>query len=236
MPTPRVSNPEARPGHPNLATALPFTGRDPARPLAILGLAYRRNGHHATLTEPWVPDEGFFRAGRTRAGPRVHAAPTEHRRAAPAPRRAPPGVRVGTLTPASLSGMWPPCTGWASSTRPARMCSGCCWAGCRLDGGGLAAGLDPVVDHQHPVGWTQQVMVQTQQQLPALPVRRGLDLHRGAGMVAALLADQDQPGPKLPSHQRPSTKPRASGLTTTVTAARVAAAGTACAQGLAGCW
>jgi hypothetical protein len=75
MPTPRVSNPEARPGHPNLATALPSTGRDPDRPLAILGLAHRRNGHHATLTEPWVPDEGFFRAGRTRPGPRVHAAP-----------------------------------------------------------------------------------------------------------------------------------------------------------------
>jgi hypothetical protein len=28
-------------GHPNLAAALRHTGRDPARPLAILGLAYR---------------------------------------------------------------------------------------------------------------------------------------------------------------------------------------------------
>jgi hypothetical protein len=27
--------------HPNLAAALRHTGRDPARPLAILGLAYR---------------------------------------------------------------------------------------------------------------------------------------------------------------------------------------------------
>jgi hypothetical protein len=28
-------------GHPNLAAALRHTGRDPTRPLAILGLAYR---------------------------------------------------------------------------------------------------------------------------------------------------------------------------------------------------
>jgi hypothetical protein len=28
-------------GHPNLAAALRQTGRDPTRPLAILGLAYR---------------------------------------------------------------------------------------------------------------------------------------------------------------------------------------------------
>jgi hypothetical protein len=39
-------------GHPNLAAALRHTGRDPARPLAILGLAHACNGHHATLTEP----------------------------------------------------------------------------------------------------------------------------------------------------------------------------------------
>jgi hypothetical protein len=50
-------------GHPNLATALPPTGRDPVRPLAILGLAHRRNGHHATLTEPWVTGQVFGVAG-----------------------------------------------------------------------------------------------------------------------------------------------------------------------------
>jgi hypothetical protein len=42
-------------GHPNLAGALRHAGQDPARPLAILGLAYRRNGHHSTLTEPSAP-------------------------------------------------------------------------------------------------------------------------------------------------------------------------------------
>jgi len=40
-------------GHPNLAVALRHTGRDPARPLAVLGLAYRWNGRHSTMTEPW---------------------------------------------------------------------------------------------------------------------------------------------------------------------------------------
>jgi hypothetical protein len=35
-------------GHPNLAAALRHTGRDPARPLTILGLAHACNGHHTT--------------------------------------------------------------------------------------------------------------------------------------------------------------------------------------------
>ena len=39
-------------GHPNLAAALRHSGRDPARPLAILGLADAGNGHHSTVTEP----------------------------------------------------------------------------------------------------------------------------------------------------------------------------------------
>jgi hypothetical protein len=88
----------------------------------------------------------------------------------------------------------------------------------RLDSCGLTAGLDPVVDHQHLVGWAQRVRVQAQQQLPSPPVRRGLDLDRRAGMVAPLLADQDQPGPQLSGDQRPEYEP-ASGLATTVTAA-----------------
>jgi hypothetical protein len=49
---------------------------------------------------------------------RSTAPATDRHRAAPDPGTA-PGVRVGTSTPASPSGMWPPCAGWASSTPPA---------------------------------------------------------------------------------------------------------------------
>ena len=77
-----------------------------------------------------MPEEGFFRAGRTRPGPNVHGA-----RTGPPPADRPAagrrGVRVGTPTPASPPATWPPCAGSASSTPPAPTSCACCSVGSR---------------------------------------------------------------------------------------------------------